>query len=83
MGTVLGGRLSAPLGQDGRTNEERGRLDAVHLKLSDDELRALDQAAPRGPTAGDRYADMSAVAARHVLAAGRPSCHRPFRVADL
>jgi len=36
-------------------------LDAVHLKLSDDELRALDEAAPRGSTAGDRYADMSTV----------------------
>jgi hypothetical protein len=36
-------------------------LDAVHLKLSNDELRALDEAAPRGSTAGDRYADMSTV----------------------
>ena len=36
-------------------------LDAVHLKLSNDELRALDEAAPRGATAGDRYADMSTV----------------------
>jgi aryl-alcohol dehydrogenase-like predicted oxidoreductase len=36
-------------------------LEAVHLVLSDAERRALDEAAPRGSTAGDRYADMSTV----------------------
>jgi aryl-alcohol dehydrogenase-like predicted oxidoreductase len=34
---------------------------AVDLKLSGDDLRALDAAAPFGLTAGDRYADMSSV----------------------
>ena len=36
-------------------------IDAVNVKLSEDELHALDEAAPRGATAGDRYADMSAI----------------------
>ncbi len=36
-------------------------IDAVNLKLSDDELQALDQAAPKGATAGDRYPDMTTV----------------------
>jgi aryl-alcohol dehydrogenase-like predicted oxidoreductase len=36
-------------------------LDAVDLKLSEDELQALDEAAPRGATAGERYPDMSTV----------------------
>ena len=36
-------------------------LDAVNVKLSDDEMRALDEAAPKGATAGDRYPDMSTV----------------------
>ena len=34
---------------------------AVDVKLSDDDLRRLDAAAPAGLTAGDRYADMSNV----------------------
>jgi len=34
---------------------------AIVLQLSDEELRALDAAAPVGSTAGDRYADMSSV----------------------
>ena len=29
------------------------------MKLSEDEMRALDEAAPSGATAGDRYADMT------------------------
>jgi aryl-alcohol dehydrogenase-like predicted oxidoreductase len=36
-------------------------LEAVHVHLSEDELRALDEAAPRGAAAGDRYSDMSTV----------------------
>jgi aryl-alcohol dehydrogenase-like predicted oxidoreductase len=36
-------------------------IDAVNVKLSEDEMRALDEAAPNGATAGDRYADMTAV----------------------
>jgi aryl-alcohol dehydrogenase-like predicted oxidoreductase len=36
-------------------------IDAVNVKLSEDELLALDEAAPRGATAGERYADMSAI----------------------
>ena len=34
-------------------------IDAVNVKLSEDEIRALDEAAPRGATAGERYADMT------------------------
>ena len=34
---------------------------ALDLELSEDDLRALDSAAPVGSSAGDRYADMSSV----------------------
>jgi aryl-alcohol dehydrogenase-like predicted oxidoreductase len=34
---------------------------AADLELTDDDLRRLDEAAPRGATAGDRYPDMSTV----------------------
>jgi aryl-alcohol dehydrogenase-like predicted oxidoreductase len=34
---------------------------AADVELTEDDLRALDQAAPRGATAGDRYPDMSTV----------------------
>jgi aryl-alcohol dehydrogenase-like predicted oxidoreductase len=34
---------------------------AVEVELSEDELRRIDEAAPKGATAGDRYADMSPV----------------------
>jgi aryl-alcohol dehydrogenase-like predicted oxidoreductase len=34
---------------------------ASDVELSDDDLRRLDEAAPRGATAGDRYADMSSI----------------------
>ena len=34
---------------------------ATEIELSEDELRRLDEAAPRGAAAGDRYADMSPV----------------------
>ena len=33
----------------------------TEIELTDDELRALDEAAPPGQTAGDRYPDMSSV----------------------
>ena len=36
-------------------------IEAVNVKLSEDELRALDEAAPSGAAAGDRYADMSPI----------------------
>ena len=36
-------------------------IEAVDLKLSEDELQALDEAAPKGATAGDRYPDMSTI----------------------
>jgi aryl-alcohol dehydrogenase-like predicted oxidoreductase len=32
---------------------------AVEIELSEDDLRRIDEAAPRGSAAGDRYADMS------------------------
>ena len=34
---------------------------AADVGLTDDDLRALDEAAPEGATAGDRYPDMSGV----------------------
>ena len=34
---------------------------ATDVRLTDDDLRRLDEAAPAGATAGDRYADMSTV----------------------
>ncbi|WP_299953518.1 aldo/keto reductase [uncultured Modestobacter sp.] len=34
---------------------------ATDVELTEDDLRALDEAAPRGATAGDRYPDMSTV----------------------
>jgi aryl-alcohol dehydrogenase-like predicted oxidoreductase len=34
---------------------------ATDVELSADDLRRLDEAAPRGATAGDRYADMSSI----------------------
>jgi aryl-alcohol dehydrogenase-like predicted oxidoreductase len=34
---------------------------ATEIKLSDDDRQALDEAAPRGTAAGDRYPDMTAV----------------------
>ena len=34
---------------------------ATDVRLTDDDLRRLDDAAPAGATAGDRYADMSTV----------------------
>ena len=34
---------------------------AADVELTDDDLRALDEAAPAGSTAGDRYPDMSSV----------------------
>jgi aryl-alcohol dehydrogenase-like predicted oxidoreductase len=36
-------------------------LAATEIALSDEELRCLDEAAPPGATAGDRYPDMSTV----------------------
>jgi aryl-alcohol dehydrogenase-like predicted oxidoreductase len=34
---------------------------AADVELSDDDLRRIDEVAPRGDAAGDRYADMSPV----------------------
>ena len=34
---------------------------AVDVELTEDDLRRLDEAAPVGATAGDRYPDMSTV----------------------
>jgi aryl-alcohol dehydrogenase-like predicted oxidoreductase len=34
---------------------------AVEVELSEDDLRRIDEAAPRGAAAGERYADMSPV----------------------
>jgi aryl-alcohol dehydrogenase-like predicted oxidoreductase len=34
---------------------------AADVELTEDDLRALDEAAPQGATAGDRYPDMSSV----------------------
>jgi aryl-alcohol dehydrogenase-like predicted oxidoreductase len=36
-------------------------VDAAEIELSEEDLRRLDEAAPVGATAGDRYPDMSGV----------------------
>jgi aryl-alcohol dehydrogenase-like predicted oxidoreductase len=36
-------------------------IDAVNVKLSEDDMRALDEAAPNGIAAGARYADMTPI----------------------
>jgi aryl-alcohol dehydrogenase-like predicted oxidoreductase len=34
---------------------------ALGVELTEDDLRRLDEAAPRGAAAGERYADMSSI----------------------
>ena len=36
-------------------------VDALVVELTEDDLARLEEAFPKGSTAGDRYADMSAV----------------------
>ncbi|HVV25615.1 MAG TPA: aldo/keto reductase [Candidatus Saccharimonadales bacterium] len=42
-------------------NYLRENIGAVDVELTDEDLQRLDEAAPKGATAGDRYADMSTV----------------------
>jgi aryl-alcohol dehydrogenase-like predicted oxidoreductase len=42
-------------------NYLKENLGAVDVILSEDDLRRLDESAPKGSAAGDRYADMSTV----------------------
>jgi hypothetical protein len=74
---VTAGRLALArvVAQSGRAGGPRHRADPGHragrplvedaaaadVRLTDDDLRRLDEAAPVGATAGDRYADMSSV----------------------
>jgi aryl-alcohol dehydrogenase-like predicted oxidoreductase len=44
-----------------RTAYLEDNLGALSVELSADDLRRIDEAMPRGATAGDRYADMSSV----------------------
>jgi len=51
----------APIPGTRRAERLEENAAAADIELSDDELRALDEAFPPGVTAGDRYADMAAV----------------------
>jgi aryl-alcohol dehydrogenase-like predicted oxidoreductase len=44
-----------------RVNYLEENLGAANVTLTDDDLRRIDEAAPKGATSGDRYADMSPV----------------------
>ena len=44
-----------------RTSYLEENLAAATIDLSDDDLRRLDEVAPRGATSGDRYPNMSTV----------------------
>ncbi|MGH9107274.1 MAG: aldo/keto reductase [Acidimicrobiales bacterium] len=58
---VLQGDDVVPIPGTKRQRYLEENLAAVELKLSADEMAALDAVAPRGSAAGDRYADMSGV----------------------
>jgi aryl-alcohol dehydrogenase-like predicted oxidoreductase len=51
----------APIPGTRRANRLEENAAAADIELSDEQLRALDEAFPPGVTAGDRYADMAAV----------------------
>lgn len=44
-----------------KTNHLKENIESVHISLSNDELKALDEVFPLGKSFGDRYADMSTV----------------------
>jgi aryl-alcohol dehydrogenase-like predicted oxidoreductase len=49
----------APIPGTKRIRYLEENVDAAAIELSEDDLRRIDEAAPRGSAAGDRYADMS------------------------
>jgi aryl-alcohol dehydrogenase-like predicted oxidoreductase len=51
----------APIPGTRRPRRVEENAAAADIELTDEQLRALDEAFPRGATAGDRYADMAAV----------------------
>jgi aryl-alcohol dehydrogenase-like predicted oxidoreductase len=55
------GRDIVPIPGTKRRRYLEENVAAVDVRLTDDDLRRLDEAAPRGATAGDRYADMSTI----------------------
>jgi aryl-alcohol dehydrogenase-like predicted oxidoreductase len=55
-----GGDL-APIPGTRRAARVEENAAAADVELTDEQLRALDEAFPPGATAGDRYADMAAV----------------------
>jgi aryl-alcohol dehydrogenase-like predicted oxidoreductase len=56
-----GGPVIVPIPGTKRVAYLEENAAAVDVRLTDDDLRRLDEAAPVGATAGDRYADMSSV----------------------
>jgi len=44
-----------------RTHYLRENIGAVDVTLSDEDLRRLDEIAPKGAAAGERYPDMSSI----------------------
>jgi diketogulonate reductase-like aldo/keto reductase len=51
----------APIPGTKRRSYLEENVAAVEVELSEEDLRRIDEAAPRGIAAGDRYADMSPV----------------------
>ncbi len=56
-----GGLVIVPIPGTERVTHPVEDAAAADVRLTDDDLRRLDEAAPVGATAGDRYADMSSV----------------------
>jgi aryl-alcohol dehydrogenase-like predicted oxidoreductase len=56
-----GGPVVVPIPGTKRVAYLEENAAAADVRLTDDDLRRLDEAAPVGATAGDRYADMSSV----------------------
>ncbi len=49
----------APIPGTKRRSYLEENVAAVEIELTEEDLRRLDEAAPKGAAAGDRYADMS------------------------
>jgi len=61
QGDVPGNPAVVPIPGTKRVAYLEENAAAVDVELSDEELRRIDEAAPRGATVGDRYPDMSSV----------------------
>jgi aryl-alcohol dehydrogenase-like predicted oxidoreductase len=55
------GKDIVPIPGTTRVRHLEDNVAAVEIRLSEDDLRRIDEAAPKGVAAGDRYADMSPI----------------------